>query len=105
MPSSKIVADIGDHLATPSRAELRDLGHRPMPPVEVIALRCIDCQGGSFAKVRVCAATQCLSWPFRTGFDPYDTREFAMTSQLAFLKRLTKAALSESALARDVLDA
>jgi hypothetical protein len=52
-------------------AELRAMGHQPMPPMSVIRLKCLDCCAGSPVEVAKCAALACPSWPFRTGKNPW----------------------------------
>ena len=51
--------------------ELRALGHSPMSPLKALRLRCIDCYGGSLKSVRGCTSTDCPSWPFRMGRNPW----------------------------------
>jgi hypothetical protein len=53
------------------RQELEELGHRPMSPAEALRARCLDCCGGSQQEVRFCPATDCPSWPFRMGKNPW----------------------------------
>ena len=50
---------------------LRAMGHKPMSPMEAIRARCLDCCGGSVDEVRKCVAMACVSWPFRTGKNPW----------------------------------
>jgi hypothetical protein len=50
--------------------ELRALGHDPMPVLDIIRARCVDCAGGSPGEVRKCMALSCVSWPYRMGTNP-----------------------------------
>jgi hypothetical protein len=54
-----------------TKAELAALGHKPMSPLKALRLRCLDCCNGSAHQVRTCASTDCPSWPFRLGKNPY----------------------------------
>jgi hypothetical protein len=51
--------------------ELVALGHSPMSPLKALRLRCIDCYGGCLKSVRGCTSTDCPSWPFRMGRNPW----------------------------------
>ena len=51
--------------------ELVALGHSAMSPLKALRLRCIDCYGGSLKSVRGCTSTDCPSWPFRMGQNPW----------------------------------
>ena len=51
--------------------ELIALGHSAMSPLKALRLRCIDCFGGSLKSVRGCTSTDCPSWPFRMGRNPW----------------------------------
>jgi hypothetical protein len=51
--------------------ELVALGHSAMSPLKALRLRCIDCYGGSLKSVRGCTSTDCPSWPFRMGRNPW----------------------------------
>ena len=51
--------------------ELIALGHNPISPLKALRLRCIDCYGGCLKSVRGCTSTDCLSWPFRMGRNPW----------------------------------
>ena len=53
------------------RAEFEAMGHEPMSPMQAIRARCLDCCAGSPHEVRLCPATSCPSWPFRTGKNPW----------------------------------
>jgi hypothetical protein len=50
---------------------LRAMGHLPMSPMEASRAKCLDCCGGSVDEVRKCVALTCVSWPFRTGKNPW----------------------------------
>jgi hypothetical protein len=54
-----------------SRQELREVGHEPMPPLQAIRARCVDCCAGQSNEVAHCAAVECPSWPFRMGTNPW----------------------------------
>ena len=54
-------------------AGLRELGHRPVSPLQALRERCIDCCTGSKTEVAKCVAVTCPSWPFRTGHNPWRT--------------------------------
>ena len=51
--------------------DLRAIGHEPMPLLEVVRARCLDCCGGSAGEVRKCMAPDCPSWPHRMGTNPW----------------------------------
>lgn len=51
--------------------ELRAMGHSPQPVLKAIRARCLDCCAGNDAEVRRCVATECPSWPFRMGTNPW----------------------------------
>ncbi len=40
-------------------------------PVKAIRARCLDCCCGDSSEVRKCVATDCPSWPFRMGTNPF----------------------------------
>ena len=40
-------------------------------PVKAIRARCLDCCCGDASEVRKCVATDCPSWPFRMGTNPF----------------------------------
>jgi hypothetical protein len=40
-------------------------------PVKAIRARCLDCCCGDKSEVRKCVATDCSSWPFRMGTNPF----------------------------------
>ena len=40
-------------------------------PVKAIRARCLDCCCGQPTEVRKCVATDCPSWPFRMGNNPF----------------------------------
>lgn len=54
-----------------TQAQLKELGHAPMSPIDAIRARCVDCCGGSKDEVRKCTAVACPSWPFRMGTSPW----------------------------------
>ena len=56
-----------------SAADFAVMGHERMSPIEAIRAKCLDCCAGSPHEVRLCVATSCPSWPFRTGSNPYRT--------------------------------
>jgi hypothetical protein len=51
--------------------ELREAGHEPMPPLQALRERCLDCCGYQQEEVARCTAVKCPSWPFRMGADPW----------------------------------
>lgn len=53
-----------------SQGELRVMGHEPMSPMQTLRAKGLDC-ADSADEVRKCVATTCLSWPFRTGKNPW----------------------------------
>lgn len=40
-------------------------------PVKAIRARCLDCCCGDASEIRKCVATDCASWPFRMGSNPF----------------------------------
>jgi hypothetical protein len=63
---------VGRDPRTMAQDELKAMGHGPLPPVAAIRLKCLDCAGSS-DEVRKCVAIACVSWPFRTGKNPWRT--------------------------------
>jgi hypothetical protein len=57
----------------PCSAELRDLGHEPMTPLQALRAHCIDCCGNEKSEVTHCPVKRCPSWPFRFGNSPWRT--------------------------------
>jgi hypothetical protein len=51
--------------------EVREIGHKPMSPMQAIRARCLDCSAGSPDEVRLCAHVECASWPFRMSKNPW----------------------------------
>jgi hypothetical protein len=51
--------------------EMREAGHSPMPPLQAIRARCLDCCAGQANEVAACTAVKCPAWPFRMGTDPW----------------------------------
>src|SRR5262249_17397748 len=43
----------------------------PMPPLQAIRARCLDCCGNQANEVALCTAVECPSWPFRMATDPW----------------------------------
>lgn len=78
--------DIGRDPREMTKHELAALGHNPMSPLKALRLLCIDCSGGSTAEVRGCEFTQCPSWPFRMGKNPW--RAPQSEAQLAHCRTL-----------------
>lgn len=54
-----------------SPEELRGLGHRAAPLLQVMRRRCVDCCGGKTEEVRRCTAVACPLWPYRMATDPW----------------------------------
>ena len=77
--------------------ELRAIGHEPMPLLEVVRARCLDCCGGSAAEVRKCMAPDCRSWPYRLGTNEWRPppseaqREHTRSLNLKIAQKSTKA--------------
>ena len=40
-------------------------------PLKALRARCLDCCCGDASEVRKCVATDCPSWPFRMGTNPF----------------------------------
>jgi len=57
-------------------------------PVKAIRARCLDCCCGDASEVRKCVSTDCASWPFRIGTNP-----FRKKMQLSADERLRRKAL------------
>jgi len=51
--------------------DLREAGHEPMPPLQALRTRCLDCCGYQENEVAHCPAVDCPSWPFRMGTNPW----------------------------------
>jgi hypothetical protein len=51
--------------------ELKEAGHEPMSPLQVIRAHCLDCCVYQEREVALCPAVKCSSWPFRMGTDPW----------------------------------
>ena len=56
---------------TMSPAELAEMGHEPMSPLQALRAHCLDCSAGSKQEVAKCMALRCPSWPFRMGSNPH----------------------------------
>ena len=54
-----------------SQDELAKLGFEPMSPLKALRLRCLDCCCFSPNEVKHCVSTNCPSWPFRMGTNPW----------------------------------
>jgi hypothetical protein len=72
-----------------SLAELEAVGHARLSPTEAIRAKCLDCCAGSPHEVRLCVATLCPSWPFRTGSNPW--RAGKTEAQLEAARKLGEA--------------
>jgi hypothetical protein len=53
------------------QAELRAVGHLPMPVLKAIRTKCLECCCGSPGEVRNCIVTSCPLWPYRMGSNPW----------------------------------
>lgn len=74
---------------TMTQAELRALGHEPMPVLSAIRAHCLDCCAGSPGEVRHCTAVKCPSWPYRMGTNPWrKEREISDENREAAAARL-----------------
>ena len=51
--------------------ELLSLKFRAQKPLKALRARCLDCCCGDSSEVRKCVATDCPSWPFRMGTNPF----------------------------------
>ncbi len=51
--------------------EFLSLNFRAQNPVKALRARCLDCCCGDASEVRKCVATECPSWPFRMGTNPF----------------------------------
>ena len=51
--------------------ELLSLKFSAQNPLKALRARCLDCCCGDASEVRRCAATDCPSWPFRMGKNPF----------------------------------
>ena len=45
------------------------------PVLDAIRAKCLDCSGGSRAKVAKCVCVDCALWPFRMGSNPFRARK------------------------------
>lgn len=63
--------DVGRDPRAMSIDELERLGHARVSPLRALRLKCLDCCNGSTREVRLCAAVDCPSWPFRMGVSPW----------------------------------
>ena len=88
-PGTEPAGDDGELIGRDPRAmtpaELRALGHAPMPPAKAIRARCLDCCGGAPSEVRKCTATKCPAWPFRMGMSPWRAKRTVSPATLAAL--------------------
>ena len=50
---------------------LKEARHSKTSLAKVIRKRCLDCSGFSPGEVRKCVATDCPSWPYRMGKNPF----------------------------------
>jgi len=51
--------------------EFLSLAYRAQNPVKAIRAKCLDCCCAQADEVRKCVATDCPSWPFRMGSNPF----------------------------------
>ncbi len=51
--------------------EFLSLAYRAQNPVKAIRAKCLDCCCAQADEVRKCVATDCPSWPFRMGTNPF----------------------------------
>jgi hypothetical protein len=63
--------DVGRDPRAMSAEELSQLGHSRVSPLRALRLKCLDCCNDSAQEVRLCAAVDCPSWPFRMGRNPW----------------------------------
>lgn len=54
-----------------TKAELKAMGHEPMPVLKAIKAKCLDCSGGLRSEVTDCLVRTCALWPFRLGTNPW----------------------------------
>jgi hypothetical protein len=45
-----------------------------LSPLKAIRRKCLECSGGSFSEVRICAISDCPLWPYRIGRRPSTIR-------------------------------
>jgi hypothetical protein len=62
---------VGRDPRTMSVLELEQLGHTRVSLLLARWLRCLDCCNDSTQEVRLCAAVDCPSWPFRMAKNPW----------------------------------
>lgn len=67
-------------------------------PIKAIKAHCIECCGGSYNEAKLCTATKCPLWCFRTGKNPYRKREMSDEQKQAAAERLMKARLEKNRL-------
>jgi hypothetical protein len=54
-----------------TRDDLREVGHKPMSPLQALRAHCLDCCGHQEKEVARCPAVDCSAWPFRMGTNPW----------------------------------
>jgi hypothetical protein len=77
---------IGRDPRSMTAAELKELGHEPMPRSKALRAACIACQGGHPGAVRKCAKSDCGAWPYRMGGNPFSTRKANPAGSAALAK-------------------
>jgi len=77
--------DWGHPKGVPSPEYLVSIGHRPIPALKAIRLRCLDCCGEQPSEVAKCAFRKCANWPYRYGENPWKKRRTPTAEQLAAL--------------------
>lgn len=50
-------------------------GHKKTPLLRVIRKKCLDCCCNQHSEVRKCIITDCPSWPYRMGKNPFHKRK------------------------------
>ncbi len=79
-------------LASRVPLDILSLNFSAQNPVKAIRTRCIDCFCGDKSEVRKCVATDCPSWPFRMGTNPFRKKPV-----LSEVERQRRAALLQGA--------
>lgn len=89
----------GDTIGRDPRTMIADdlisMGHNPVPILDSIRAKCVDCCGGSPSEARKCVAVRCPLWPYRTGANPFRVKRALSDDQKAALKERLQGSKSQ----------
>ncbi len=79
-------------------SEILSLKFGAQNSLKAIRAKCLDCCCGNAAEVRKCVATECPSWPFRMGTNPFrKKRKLSPAQKRERVERLARGQLASQA--------